>query len=499
MLTGPVRFHAVLALAALAVLPWLGGHQGAAAGHRRGGGGPASTARTGAGQGAGAQVRAAEQAQLKSINAPAAWRVSQGRGVTVGVLDTGVDDSAADLSGSVSTGPDYTRGADPPGYQPPHLHGTFIASLIAGHGSGPGRAGGVIGVAPAARVLSVRVILDDQEPGVGPYNTNPRFADAIGQGIRYAASHGAGVINMSLGSVHPTRAVQAALAYAVSRGVVVVASAGNSGAPGQAYTPYSYPASFPGVLSVAAVDESGTRAAFSDRNSSVVLSAPGVEVIGAGPGATYLQASGTSPAAAFVAGVAALIRSAYPRLSPVQVDQAMISSAARRPAAGYSPATGFGEVDAAAALRAARLLSRAGTEAGLAAGRHFGGAVPGPIQVTHRDETRIAALGGIGAAGAAGFLASLAVLVTLTVRRLRLPSGTFFALGDSLNNSIDSRDLGPIAVEKIDWSIVETNPFFCPDADKIEVTGVHAHAEYLRVYVTVTARASIYMPCPSST
>jgi type VII secretion-associated serine protease mycosin len=433
MLTGPVRFQAGLAAAALAALPWLGGHHVAPAGHHvapgghhhpRAGGAQLIRAqakpRTGAvGQGAGAQVRAAEQAQLKSIDAPAAWRVSQGRGVTVGVLDTGVDAAAADLSGSVSTGPDYTQGADPPGYQPPHLHGTFIASLIAGHGSGPGRAGGVIGVAPAARVLSVRVILDDSEPGVGPYNTNPRFADAIGRGIRYAASHGATVINLSLGSVQPTRAMQAALAYAVSRGVVVVASAGNSGAPGQAYTPYSYPASFTGVLSVAAVDESGARAPFSDRNSSVVLSAPGVEVIGAGPGGTYLQASGTSPAAAFVTGVAALIRSAYPRLSAAQVEQAMISSAARRPAAGYSLGTGFGEIDAAAALRAAGLLSRASPEAGLAAGRHFGGAAPGPIQVTHRDESRIATLGGIGAAGAAGFLASLAVLATLTIRRVR--------------------------------------------------------------------------------
>ena len=139
------------------------------------------------GQSERAQVRAAEQAQLRAIQATPAWQVSRGRGVTVGVLDTGVDAGAADLSGSVTTGPDYTAGADPPGYRPPHLHGTFIASLIAGHGSGPGRAGGVIGVAPAARVLSVRVILDDSEPGVGPYNTNPRFADAIGRGIRYAA------------------------------------------------------------------------------------------------------------------------------------------------------------------------------------------------------------------------------------------------------------------------------------------------------------------------
>jgi len=411
VLTGPVPVRATLAAVAVAALPWLGGHQGAAV--------LATRSSPGLSPGGGAPVRAAEQAQLNAIDAPAAWRLSHGRGVTVGVLDTGVDTGAPDLSGSVSTGPDYTLGADPPGYQPPHLHGTFIASLIAGHGSGPGRAGGIIGVAPAARVLSVRVILDDQEPGVGPYNTNPRFSDAIGQGIRYAASHGAGVINLSLGSVEPSRAMQAALAYAVSRGIVVVASAGNSGAAGPAYTPYSYPASFTGVVSVAAVNDSGVRAPFSDRNSSVVLSAPGVNVIGAGPGGTYLQASGTSPASAFVAGVATLIRSAYPELSPAQVEQAMISSAARPPAAGYSTATGFGEVDAAAALRAAGRLARDKPAAGLAPGRRFGRSSPGPIQVTHRDEGRIAALGGLGAAGAAGFLAALAGFAVLTVRRLR--------------------------------------------------------------------------------
>ena len=411
VLTGPLPVRAALAAVAAAALPWLGGHQGAAVAALRSSPGPSP--------GGGAPVRAAEQAQLNAIDAPAAWRLSHGRGVIVGVLDTGVDTGAPDLSGSVSTGPDYTLGADPPGYQPPHLHGTFIASLIAGHGSGPGRAGGIIGVAPAARVLSVRVILDDQEPGVGPYNTDPRFSDAIGQGIRYAASHGAGVINLSLGSVEPSRAMQAALAYAVSRGIVVVASAGNSGATGPAYTPYSYPASFTGVVSVAAVNDSGVRAPFSDRNSSVVLSAPGVSVIGAGPGGTYLQASGTSPASAFVAGVAALIRSAYPGLSPAQVEQAMISSAARPPAAGYSTATGFGEVDAAAALRAAGRLARDKPAAGLAPGRRFGRSRPGPIQVTHRDEARIAALGGLGAAGAAGFLAVLAGFAVLTVRRLR--------------------------------------------------------------------------------
>ena len=368
---------------------------------------------------AGAQVRAAEQGELRAIEAPASWRLSKGRGVTVAVLDTGVDAAAADLAGSVITGPDYTVGADPPGYQPPHLHGTFIASLIAGHGSGPGRAGGVIGVAPAARVLSVRVILDDQEPGLGVYNSSPRYADAVDNGIRYATQHGAAVINMSLGTGEPTRDMQAALGYAVSHGVLVVASAGNSGRPGQRYTPYSYPASFAGVISVAAVNDAGQRASFSDRNSSVVLSAPGVGIIGAGPGGSYLEASGTSPASAFVAGVAALIRSAYPRLPVAQVAQALISSAQHRPAGGYSPATGFGEVDAVAALRAAGRLAAARPVAGLAARGHFGGTPPGPVQVTHRDASRIAALTGVAAAGALGFLGTLLLLTVLAVRTVR--------------------------------------------------------------------------------
>ncbi len=422
VLTGRVRVQATLAAMAVAWLPWLSGHHAAAArvaGARAAGARAAGAPAHASQPGPGAQVRVAEQAQLRAIDAPSAWRLSRGQGVTVGVLDTGVDTAAADLSGSVLAAPDYTMGADPPGYQPPHLHGTFIASLIAGHGSGPARGSGIIGVAPAARVLSVRVILDEQEPGIGPYNTNPRFADAIGRGIRYAASHGAGVINLSLGSAEPSRAMQAALAYAVSRGALVVASAGNSGAPGPAYTPYSYPAAFTGVVSVAAVNDSGVRAPFSDRNSSVVLSAPGVNVIGAGPAGTYLQASGTSPASAFVTGVAALIRSAYPRLSAAQVEQAMISSAARRPAGGYSTATGFGEVNAAAALRAAGRLAASRPAAGLAAGRHFGRVAPGPVQVTHRDEARIVTLGAIGAAGAAGVLAALAVFAVLTTRRLR--------------------------------------------------------------------------------
>jgi type VII secretion-associated serine protease mycosin len=362
------------------------------------------------------QVRADEMPELREIDVPAAWRVTRGAGVTVAVLDTGADPAIPDLTGSVTTGPDYTLGADPPGYRPPHLHGTYIASLIAGHGSGPGRSGGVIGVAPDARVLSVRVILDDQEPGLDVYNSKPKYADAIPDGIRYAVSHGAQVINMSLGSTVPNRDTRLAIGYAISHNVVVVASAGNDGASGSRFTPYSYPASFTGVISVAAAGATGGRASFSDRNASVVISAPGVNVVGAGPGGEYLIATGTSPAAAFVSGVVALIRSKYPRLAPALVTQALVSSARHRPTAGYSPSTGFGEVDAVAALAAARRLATRRPETGLSASARFGPGPAGPIQVVHRSYRKILALGVLAGVAALGFLLALTLLVMQLVR-----------------------------------------------------------------------------------
>jgi hypothetical protein len=138
MLTPVIRRAAAGTLAAVAAMPAAG----------------VLGASTGPAQGTGQQVRAAELPELRRIDVPAAWRLSRGKGVTVAVLDTGADPGVPDLSGSVTSGPDYVRGADPPGYRPPHLHGTYIASL-AGHGSGPGRSGGVIGVAPLPGPIQV--------------------------------------------------------------------------------------------------------------------------------------------------------------------------------------------------------------------------------------------------------------------------------------------------------------------------------------------------------
>jgi len=365
------------------------------------------------------EIRPDEMQALDQINVPAAWQTSMGDGVTVAVLDTGVDPNAPDLAGDVTTGPDYTMGADPPGYQPPLEHGTYIASLIAAHGSGPDNSMGVIGVAPDAKILSVRVILDDSEPGLSAYNQDPQFANAIGKGIYYAVSHGASVINMSLGSEQPIAYMRAAVAYAVAHGVVVVASAGNSGTS-SGFAPYIYPASFTGVIAVAAATSSGTRASFSEQNASVVLAAPGVDVLGAGPGGEYIDAEGTSPAAALVSGVAALIKSRYPQMSPALVEQALITSATGRPSGGYSTSTGFGDVDAAAALRAAAKLAAAAPAAGLAPAAFFAGAgQPGggasgpaiaPIRVVHKN-TRLVA--GFAAASGAGVLCAIVSLLLL--------------------------------------------------------------------------------------
>jgi hypothetical protein len=172
------------------------------------------------------------------------------------------------------------------------------------------------------------------------------------------------------------------------------------------------------VISVAAVGVNGNRASFSDQNSSVVVSAPGVNVVGDGPGGSYLIGSGTSPASAFVAGVAALIRSQYPRLSVVQVMQSIVSSAQRPPPGGYSPATGFGEVDAAAALAAAGRLEGPARPAGLAAGAYFGGGPGGPIVVIHRDRGLIAELIVLAIAALCLFAVVLPMLI-ISVRRYR--------------------------------------------------------------------------------
>ena len=332
-------------------------------------------------------VRNAQQWVLNAVHAPAAWPVTEGQGVTVAVIDSGVDPQVSDLTGSVTAGPDLTGVGTPSSNPDWGMHGTWMASLIAGHGHGGGS--GIIGVAPRAHVLSIRVITDQQDPGYAKYQHEPqgRVQNELARAITYAVGHGAGVISMSLGYGRPSRAVRQALQDAFSHGVVVVASSGNLGGSASArrHAPYSFPADYPGVLGVAAIGQNGTSAGFSSDNLSVQVAAPGVQVPAQGRDGRYWLVSGTSPACALTAGVVALIRSKYPALAPPLVREAVTTTASNPPTGGYDDQVGFGTVNAAAALTAAGRLAATVALAGqrlpkrsVSAGSLFGG---GPAAV----------------------------------------------------------------------------------------------------------------------
>jgi type VII secretion-associated serine protease mycosin len=367
------------------------------------------------------QVRDGQMPVLRTLDVASAWKVTKGRGVTVAVLDSGVDPGHHDLAGSVITGKDFTTGANPKNAKPIRLHGTYMASLIAGHGHGPGAGDGIIGVAPQAKILSVRVILEDQEPGFKRFNSDPRFAGVVANGIRYAVDHGADVINLSISKERPTEPEREAIAYAISKGVVLVAAAGNAGT-GKRTAPYSYPASIPGVISVAAVTPALRHASFSNRNSSVLVAAPGVDVLGAGPHDEYWVGMGTSQATALVSGVAALIKARHPSMSPALVAQALSSSPARK--GSYNTGTGFGVVNAYRALKASDSLARhrvTATGPGVQdPKRAVGGHVAGEHLAAEArpDQRTVTVYGVITAAGLVGAIVSLTVLLLL-IRRAR--------------------------------------------------------------------------------
>ncbi len=332
-------------------------------------------------------IRADQQWVLSMMHVPDAWQQTRGGNVTVAVIDSGVYPGSSDLAGSVeSPGVDYSGVGTKSSNASWGVHGTWMASLIAGHGHGPGDDSGVLGIAPQAAIMSIRVIPDRTDPNYPRYGREqePAIQQSLASGIQYAVQHGAQVISMSIGYSAPNAGVRQALQDAYDHGVVVVASAGNSGAPSgtddaaQA-APESFPADYPGVISVGAVDSAGTVAAFSSDNLSVQVAAPGVSVPAQGRDGQYWWVSGTSPACALVAGVAALIKSKYPTLAPRQVASALAYHTTDPPSGGYDNQVGFGIVNAAAALaRAGQLTGHQPAPASVAVTTQFGGG-PGAV------------------------------------------------------------------------------------------------------------------------
>jgi len=271
----------------------------------------------------------------QALSFSSVWGLTEGAGVTVAVIDSGVD-ANPQFGGRVTVGPDLTgeatgipAGADCVG------HGTAVASIIA---AAPQAGVSFAGVAPQARILSIKIT--NSETGIP--------GDATATAIRDAVGLGASVINLSLADAN-TPALQSAVQFAEANNVVLVAAAGNDTGGGKG--PF-YPAAYPGVLSVGAVAQDGSLASFSDTRTPVTVTAPGVDIASAYPG-TYpdaysLEDNGTSFATAFVSGVAALVRASHPSLGAAQVVNRIEATADG--AAG--PGTGHGLVNPVQAVTA---------------------------------------------------------------------------------------------------------------------------------------------------
>ncbi|MEU2910918.1 type VII secretion-associated serine protease mycosin [Streptomyces massasporeus] len=325
----------------------------------------------------------AQQWALDAMHTGQAWQTTKGGGITVAVLDTGVEADHPDLAGNVLPGKDLVGFGAEPGDRAWARHGTAMAGIIAGHGHGPGNADGVLGIAPEAKILPVRVILEDGDSSRAKARSTR--GNALAEGIRWAADHGADVINLSLGddsaSAHPEPSEDQAVQYALKKGVVVVASAGNGGEKGDHI---SYPAAYPGVIAATAVDRAGTRASFSTRRWYATVSAPGVDVVIADPDHKYYEGWGTSAAAAFVSGAAALVKAAHPGLAPAQIKSLLEDTARNAPSGGRDDSRGFGFIDPAAAIEAAGRIEPEGLQPASHGAKYFGN---GPDADASGDDT----------------------------------------------------------------------------------------------------------------
>jgi len=267
-----------------------------------------------------------------------------GAGVRVAVIDSGVDDEHPQLRGQVATGQDFLHG-DASGRQDCVGHGTAVASLIA---ATPADGAGLRGLAPGATIVPVRVSeqTDTEQQGGAEPVSPARFAAAID----WAVDEGnADVINMSLVMTANDSRVRDAVARAVDAGVIVVAAAGNHGRPGEA-NPRPYPASYPDVIGVGAIDSNGVAAPFSQHGDYVDVMAPGDKVTFAVPGAGHTQGDGTSYATPFVAATAALVKQRFPTLTPAQVARRILATTDPAPGGRRSELYGFGVLNPYRAL-----------------------------------------------------------------------------------------------------------------------------------------------------
>jgi type VII secretion-associated serine protease mycosin len=258
-----------------------------------------------------------------------AWSITQGAGVLVAVVDSGVDATNDHLASALSGGVDLVGdGAGANGYADLSGHGTVVAGIIAARAV---TGSGVLGVAPAARVLSVRVYAAETDAALkAGYGPSPA---RVAAGIRYAADAGAKVISVSLSTATDEPDLRAAVAHAAERGALVVASAGNRTTAQDTSDGPRYPAADPGALAVTAVGADGAPTDASVHGPHVLLAAPGAQVLssanGSGDCLFATDSAESSFATAYAAGAAALVAAAHPDESPAQWAYRLMATAVR--------------------------------------------------------------------------------------------------------------------------------------------------------------------------
>ncbi|GIE78124.1 type VII secretion-associated serine protease [Actinoplanes philippinensis] len=334
---------------------------------------------------------------LQRLDPEAAWPTSRGRGVVVAVIDSGVTRRHPKLSGRVVAGKDFVQ-AGGSGDCDADGHGTLVAGIIAGNDT---RDVPFYGIAPDAYIMPVRVLPNSKR------STDPTLPRRIADALVWAVNNGADVVNMSL-VTEPTPALESAVKYAVSKNVVVVAAAGNEGASPSAGQPV-YPAAYPEVIAVAGIDQQGKHVASSNTGEYVDIAAPGYAIEGPAPqGGGYAidQEGGTSFAAAYVSGVAALIREHSPSLSPSDIRR-RLQLTADAPAGDRDDQVGFGVVNPYRAV--ATILESENKRDDTTAGQ-----VPAALPPDARLDT-VRAIGGWVFGG--GLLIAVLLLVAGPIRR----------------------------------------------------------------------------------
>ncbi|MET7836066.1 type VII secretion-associated serine protease mycosin [Micromonospora sediminicola] len=327
----------------------------------------------GAAQPAAAAPRRAEQWYLDELRIDRAHQISTGRGVVVGVVDTGVDAGHPDLRGRVLRGASTRDTGD--GRRDPAGHGTHMAGIIAANGAG------VDGIAPDAQILPIR------KPPGGSFTPEDSAT-----GIRMAVDGGAKVINLSYGHAGASdENEQAAVQYALDHDVVVVSAVGNVRQLGPDVTA---PARYPGVIAVTGTSQGGGFWNGSAQGPEAVIAAPGDEVYNIGRDRGYGWGDGTSDSSAIVAGVAALIRSKYPKLSAPDVINRIIRTARDAGPPGRDPRFGFGRIDPVAALTADVPSVSANPLLGAAAASPSAAAPPAAAEDDNFDVTKYGDRGG---------------------------------------------------------------------------------------------------------